>query len=257
MPPPNGVHLGPILRPILNSASWSRDSVFPATQNWAEEVERVLSFLDTQGVLKDFWPRLIARELPGALAEARTGFFFHRNGFRILEWQPEAVPGRPGDLEVQWRDTPAIFIEVKGPGWEGELSPAEIADGRQHGEKYINAEARSVGPISSMVYAMEKALPKLNPDRSNLVVVVDDLFISPTELPEGFLSSSLAHEIAAARFHPIGALFLINPISYGGPIEYRKYFVPNPNAVTALAPTVAQGLIMGNADPQGPRWSRE
>lgn len=257
MPPPSSIRLGPITRTVLNSSCWSANSVFPATQNWADEVERVLSFLEAQAVLDRFFPRLVAREWGGALAEARTGFFFYRNGFRILRWEPEVVPRRPGDLEVQWHDTSPIFVEVKGPGWEGELSPDEIADGRQHGDKYINAEARSVGPISRVVYAMEKALPKLDAALSNLVVVVDDLFISPTELPKGYLVSSLAHEIRAAHLRRIGGLFLINPVSHGGPVEYRKYFVPNPDAATALPAAVAEGLIMGNADPQGPRWSRE
>ena len=150
-----------------------------------------------------------------------------------------------------------IFVELKGSGWEGELTPNEIAAGRQHSDKCINAEARAVGPIGRVVYAMEKALPKLDASRGNLVVVVDDLFISPTELPKGCLASSLAHKIKATDFRPISGLFLINPVSYGSPVEYRKYFVANPNAVTALPDTVAEGLSMGNADPQAPRWARE
>ena len=257
MPPPSSVRLGSITRSVLNRSCWSANSVFPATQDWADEVERVLSFLEAQTVLDDFLPRLAAREWEGALAEARAGFFFHRNGFRILRWEPEAVQGRPGDLEIRWRDTLPIFVELKGSGWEGELTPNEIAAGRQHSDKCINAEARAVGPIGRVVYAMEKALPKLDASRGNLVVVVDDLFISPTELPKGCLASSLAHKIKATDFRPISGLFLINPVSYGSPVEYRKYFVANPNAVTALPDTVAEGLSMGNADPQAPRWARE
>lgn len=128
-----------------------------------------------------FLPRLRARESErdGALAEARTGFFFQRNGFRIVAWAPEAVLDRPGDMEVQWQDTEPVFVEVKGPGWEGELSAEEIRAGRRFLPKYINAEGRAVGPVARVVSAVDKALPKFAPDRINLVVVVDDLFVSP------------------------------------------------------------------------------
>ena len=116
---------------MVEGSVWLDKSVFPAHQEWADETEKVLAFLESQGVLDSMMSRLTARESErdGALAEARTGFFFSRNGFRIVEWEPEAVMGRPGDLEIQWRDTPTIFVEVKGPGWEGELSDEEIRAG--------------------------------------------------------------------------------------------------------------------------------
>jgi hypothetical protein len=55
---------------------------------------------------------------------------------------------RPGDLEVRWRDSESIFAEVKGPGWDGELTQEEIKTGRQHAPKYSNAEARFVNPVT-------------------------------------------------------------------------------------------------------------
>ena len=261
MPPPDGVRLGPLTRAVLDGAVWRDASAFPAFQSWADEVERVLCFLEVQQMFKRFLPRLRARESErdGALAEARTGFFFNRNGFRIMDWAPEAVKDRPGDMEIQWRDTEPVFVEVKGPGWEGELSPEEIRAGRRFLPKYINAEGRAVGSASRVIYAIDKALPKFAPERINLVVVVDDLFLSPTELPKDYLSGVITRELTDARYSSVAAVFLLNPVSYSGAeaVEYRKYFIPNEGASRGLPEAVHEGLLAGNLDPQGPRWSRE
>ena len=151
MPPPSEINLGSLTQTVLDGAVWRNESEFPAFQTWADEVERVFSFLVAQNVFERFLPRLRARERDGALAEARAGFFFHRNRFHILDWEPIAVPNRPGDIEIQWQDGEPLFIEVKGPGWEGELSPEEIRSGRQHLPKYVNAEGRAVGPTERVL----------------------------------------------------------------------------------------------------------
>lgn len=260
MTAPRDVQLGPMTRSMLEGATWQQSSEFPAHQNWADDIERVLCFLVAQGVFERFLPRLRARETErdGALAEARTGFFFHRNGFRILQWEPEAVAGRPGDLDIQWRDTEPFFVEVKGPGWEGELTRDEIAEGRTTAPKYINAEARAIDPTERVVYAVEKALPKFSPDRINLVVVVDDLFFSPTELPKPLLEGRLTRALVEDRFRPVAGIFLLNPCSYTGEnqVEYIDHYIPNPKAARFLPNAVHDGLLAGNANPHGPRWSR-
>lgn len=259
--PPDDVNLGPITRSILDHAAWGAKSVFPSTQNWADEVERVLCFLEAQGVLDDFLPRLCARETErdAALAEARMGFFFARNGFRILRWEPEEVPDRPGDIDIQWRDTEAIFVEVKGPGWEGELSKEALDAGRQHGPKYINAEARAIDPSERVAFAVKKALPKLAPSRINLVAVVDDLFMSPTEIPRVILDHRLNLVLAEPQCRVLAGIFLMNPVSYSGGdgVEYRTYFVANVNAERRLPDAVVAGFLASNLNPQVPRWARK
>ena len=87
MPPPEGVNVGPLTRTVLDGAVWRDESEFPASQDWADEVERVLSFLESEGKFGTFLPRLQTRETQrdGALAEARAAFFFRRNGFDITD----------------------------------------------------------------------------------------------------------------------------------------------------------------------------
>lgn len=259
MPPPEEVKLGPLTRTVLDGAFWRAKSQYPASQVWADEAERLFAFLVTQCVFDRFLPRLRAREREktAALAEARVGFFFHRNGFRILRWEPEEVPGHPGDLDIQWRDTEPIFVEVKGPDWEGELSEAERRTGRKGLPKYINAEARVIAPQERVLYAITRALPKLVERRANLIVVVDDLFVSPLYLTKDYLTRALVNGLADPTCRSVGGVFLLNPVSYGDFVEYRKYFAPNVGAAHPLPDVVKEGLAAGNNDPQGPRWMKK
>jgi hypothetical protein len=253
MSPPDDVRLGPLTRAVLNCAVSREESSFPASQVWADEVERVLSFLQVQSVFKVFLPRLRSREWEGALAEARAGFFLHRNGFRILGWEPVAVPNHPGDIEVQWRDTEPIFVEVKGPGWEGELSVEEIRAGRKRLPRYINAEARVIDPTQRVLYTIGKALPKLAQHRANLVVVVDHWFVSPVELPRDRLVGRIVRGLADPAMCTVAGVLLLNPVDHSGFVEYRKCYVPNNLAGHPLPEPVHLGFITGNSDPQGPR----
>lgn len=259
VPPPDDVNLGPLTRTVLDGAVWREESKYPAFQVWADEAERLFAFLEAQGVFQQFLPRLRAREREktAALAEARAGFFLHRNGFRILCWEPEVVPHHPGDLDVQWQESEPIFVEVKGPDWEGELTEEERRAGRKDLPKYINAEGRAVVPQERVLYAISKALRKLAEPRANLVVVVDDLFLSPVELPKEHLTAVVANGLADPACRFVGGVFLLNPVSYGDFVEYRKYFVSNVGAVHPLPDVVRAGLAAGNADPQGPRRLRE
>jgi hypothetical protein len=70
MPPPHDVKLGPISRALLARATWKDKTEYPAHQCWADELEQLLSFLEAEGVLDHFMPRLTNNEWEGALAEA-------------------------------------------------------------------------------------------------------------------------------------------------------------------------------------------
>lgn len=112
------IKLGCLTRTITDNSAWRGKDDFPSDQVWADEIEKVLSHIHAHGQFDRFLPRLRGpvSQRDGALAEAHVSFFFDRNQFRIVSWEPEAVLGHPGDLEIQWQGTPSIFVEVKGPG---------------------------------------------------------------------------------------------------------------------------------------------
>jgi hypothetical protein len=227
VPPPDTVKLGTRARAILDGAVWCEKHSFPAHQAWADEIERILAFLESQSQFGRFQSRLCAWERDGALAEARAGLYFHRNGFRILGWEPVAVAGIPGDIEISWRDTEPLFLEVKCPSWEGELEKKEIQAGRTERPKYISAEARAIDPVERVIYAVRKALPKFSPDRTNLVVVVDDLFVLPLDVPTAFVTGRLAGELADECYRKVSGVFMLSPVVYPDKeVEYRAFFVP-------------------------------
>ena len=199
---------------------------FPAFQSWADDFESILAFLESQGEFDRFRNRLCARERYGALAEARAGFYFHRNGFQIPRWEPEEVPGVPGDLEIAWPDTEPIFLEVKCPSWQGELSEGE-RDSRIKQPKYID-ESRAVDPMERVIYVVGKSLPKFSPTCVNLAVVVDNLFMSPLSLSLNRVYGRIARELADIRYAAVSGVLLINPEKFvhRAEVEYRVLLIP-------------------------------
>jgi hypothetical protein len=250
---PRHLRIGPYLRTVAANAKWRTADEFPSCQEWADEVEKVLAFLDSQDQFERFLPRLSARkgERDGALAEAFVGFFFARNGFRILRWEPVVIQDRPGDLEVQWDTTAPIFVEVKGPGWESELSPSERSQGRASQPKYIDTEARWMAPAEKFRYAVTKALPKLGLERPNLIVIADDLFVSPLEWEplKRHVSSILEHFLREPAYSAVGAVLMIRPILYEKTVQYLIGFVDNEFALGTVGShrlsRLAWGVVPG------------
>ena len=232
---------------LIERSVWSANSEFPAHQPWADDAERILAFLQAEGVLDDFLPRLLVREWEGAFAEARVGYFLKCNGFTILRFEPREVKDRPGDIDIQWKDTEPIFVEVKGPGWEGELSDEERRGVRRNQPKYINAEARFLDTFGCLNKAIDKALPKFAASRANLVATADDLFMGATEMPLDMLEARTLKHLNEDRCTSVGGVLFLNPVVPSGrTLEYRHYFIANPKATKSLPEEVVQGLRAGN-----------
>ncbi len=185
MPTPAHVHLGPLLKATVEGARWQAQDSFPAYQGTADATEHVLSFACAQGQWDRYLPRLCgyANERESVLGEIWTAQLLSLRGASIVAWEPERVPGLPGDLEVEWPGTPLVFVETKRPQWKGELSPVEVRGHRGKLPKYLQAEARSLDPTERVLYVAREALPTLPADQPTLLVAVDNLFMSPVEMP--------------------------------------------------------------------------
>jgi hypothetical protein len=165
-----------------------------------------------------------------------------------------AIPDAPGDIEIAWRDTEPVFLEVKCPSWEGELEKEEIYAGRTERPKHISAEGRAVDPIERVLYVVGKAVPKFSPERANLVVVVDDLFVSPLALPSIIVEGRLVRELTDVRYSTVSGVFLLNPVVYRAEVEYRAFFVPGNGK--PLPDAVKAAFLKENARPKTPTWLR-
>jgi len=236
MSAPNHVTLGPLSAEVFEESVLRDKDDFPASQAWSDEIETLLVFLKKENQLGRFTPRLRARERDAALAEARAAYFFHLIGFSIREWEPEAVPGIPGDLEVTLPREPPVFVEVKCPGWQSEVQTGERAT-RKRQPKYVSGEAGAVDPMEHIVHSVSKAIPKLEPSRVNLVVTVDDLFTSPLDWPLDVMHSQLAGRLSSTpEYSSVSAVLILNPVAYAGqPLEYRSMLVQGSGATLSSA----------------------
>jgi hypothetical protein len=129
--PPSDVSIGPLTRTLITGAKWQGQDSFPAWQTWADDVESVLQFLRDNGRFDRFRDLIQKTRTPqhrdAMLAEARGSFYLDGHGFTILEWEPLGEGTALGEARAQLGASPAIFVEVKQPSWQGEHLPLTIA----------------------------------------------------------------------------------------------------------------------------------
>jgi hypothetical protein len=203
-------------------------------------MEDTLRFYDQQGRLL---PRLKGlrgnrRKLFAELAEARAGRFLNNSGSRILGWEPPSHMGNNlGDILVQWGATAPVFVEVKGPDWEGEfegeLEKEEFLKRKALG-RYVDVESRAVSPVGTSFRVIRKnILRKLAGDRPSLAVIVDDFRDSPAEA-RGVIEGSVAAFFGGPDVKRLGGVLFLKPETvWGKPVYYLSNFYHNPNAFAA------------------------
>lgn len=253
-------HIGPLTCLIADGARWRREDWFPRTQPIADETERLLEFLRYRNRLEQFLPRLRddARARDKALAEVRMAFFLSRNGFEVVAWEPfTGKGGHTGEFSVRWNGGPAIMVEVKAPDWQGELSEMEQRGDRKLLGKYVDGEARSVNSSAQPEYVIRrKAVPKLTETQPNLVVIADDLFISPVTSP--CLGGRIEALLAEPNNNVIGGVLFFKASEYHNEVEYTIRFFPNPDALPAcrIPLDVAKGLTLSSRNDEMKRLGR-
>jgi hypothetical protein len=136
------VELGPLSSDLYDGAPWAGDG-FPARQIFADELERLLDFAHFSGVLDLYRKELRGRahQRDSALEELRVADLLAEKGFPVIVWRPVGRAPKEGEFLVRGRDGLDIFVEVKSPGWESEISNEERLAGRLRHPKYQKTEA--------------------------------------------------------------------------------------------------------------------
>ena len=248
--------------------------MFPAWQSWADDLESVLQFLLDVGRLPAFTATIqrvrSPRDRDALLAEVRGTFVLHRQGFRVLEWEPRGEGTTRGEALVALGPEMPVFVEVKHPSWEGEHLPLYRAEQRRLSDSDRAARLARMklprflpsacegGPVGSHYFSMSvvrrNALPKLSTRHPNLVVVVDDCQVTPVGLPT--LSHCVLEEFAHPAHDPLdpedrftyerlGGILFIHPESFiGRGVQYDVDFIVNPGVLSccALPPRVIAAL---------------
>jgi hypothetical protein len=170
---PLGAHL-------LGEARWLGQDAYPATPEFRAELEELLKFLQLHKRLDSFWPRLTApriTERDDALQEIRVARFLSSNGFPVAQWEPPGRGNYVGEFSIEASSSQPIFVEIKSPGWEGQLSQEQRDAGRAHEEKYQDLVGGPDDPWRAIRMSVRKAYPKFLTSQPNLLIIADDRFV--------------------------------------------------------------------------------
>lgn len=180
-----GLPLGTLAGSRLRNHPWSDG--YPALPADVDELETLLSFAQEERQIDQYVFRLQGKitQRDEALNELRVGLCLKSLDYRIVEWEPLGNNGTRGEFLIMHNGEEAIFVEVKSPGWEGELTPQERRSGRTKQAKYMREERRG-GPLATwqqVRICVGKAYRKFAPDRKNLLVIADDFHV-PLDEPQ-------------------------------------------------------------------------
>jgi hypothetical protein len=238
---PPGVNLGPLTRHLVRASNW--DDIYPAWQGWANECERLLAFVEACGQLQRFWPRLTAKkqQRDEALNELRVAHFLSGFGYPILGWEVTDAAPLNVEFEIGLGAGSTAFVEVKSPGWEGELGEAERKSGRAKQEKHVNLEARAADPVGIIRRTVEKARPKFTGSIPSLLVIADDCFVNLGDWGWGPLKLALTSKTIGygdglfqeIPYSVLGgvSLFRVSGVNERY-VKYSSLCLPNQNAMS-------------------------
>lgn len=253
---------------MAQGAQWLGTDDFPADLEWADEHEAWLRFIDSEGALPIYRPRLKGprERRDEAFAEIAVAYFFATKcGMSIFEWEPPGAGGKKGEFLTGFDAHHALFVEVKSPGWEDEIARSEgRSSPRLQQPKYINDRARSTGPWASARHAVKKAYPKMPSNTPTMLVINDDLMLPLVEwgpdmmriaLYKPGLPGSASAEDGPfldnryARLGAVGVFKVVKP-----PLRYRFMVFENPHALAAVVvpPEIAKNYPRYDAsEPEG------
>src|SRR5580704_10573464 len=233
---------------LLREAKWKGQDACPSDAMWYSELEGLLAFVQAHNRLPSFRPRLTSlrtEERDDALQEMRVARFLTANGFPITQWEPSGSGNFIGEFSVQALPAAPVFVEIKSPGWDGELTPAERASGRAKQEKYLDLEGRAVGLAQKIRTSVRKAYPKFLPSQPNLLVIADDLFVPLVDWGDAPAQQALFHKstilegeqgyFVTQRFENLGGVALFKVEMSGKGLHYEFNLHPNPYALPATS----------------------
>lgn len=237
------ISFGKLTRLLVDKCATTWGDSYPAWPWYADECERLLSFIDARRQLERFWPRLCSRpqQRDEALNEIRVAHFLDRCGYPVIGWEVTDAPPYNVEFEVSLGHGPNALVEVKSPGWEAELSEQELKEGRAKQEKYVGIEGRFSDPIGVIRRTVKKALPKFTGMAPSLIVISDDCRVPLVDWAWGPPMMALTQRSIAygdGLFHnpdyaTIGGVCLFW-LSEAG-VDYATICIANPNAMASAA----------------------
>ena len=278
----------PRLHAVSQGAKWAGQDAYPAWPWVADENEEWLRLVETrlgQAGLDHYTNKL--RE-PAAkrnefLVELAVAYFLDtRCGLPIAGLEPAGSGGKTGEFLFSLPDGREMFVEVKSPGWEGEVEEEESrkrVGPRPKGRlprldqpKYRHLEGRAFHHTQRVRDTVAKAYPKMLDTTATLLVISDDLFVSLADSLDMvkwalFAKRSIDPSHEAAKYQPqwttddgcfvgsqyerLGAVAVFNFIPEK-PYRYSFALFRNPHALAAVR--VPAKPFAGWPTFDGPDW---
>jgi len=246
------VQLGPIANRLFSPVPWTDD--YPASQEWADELETLLEFCDSHGQLRRFLPKLRIprnKQRDATLSELRVALFLHRSGFPIAAWEPPGNNNKEGEYSVRAPEGGIVFTEVKSRGWESEITQVERLAGRTKQAKYKEDDPAAYANWKGMRDCISDAYSKFTPGGPNLLVIADNFFVSLARTAPWQINVALfaTHDrygeergyFATAAYQNLGAVAVFAAEVSEILVECRFQIFQNPYALTetAIPPSLA------------------
>lgn len=239
---------------VFENSYWSKKRNFPPCDEWKDDIEKHLKFMQDKGWLKLIKTQLKSRNYESFLSEIYAAYFVEVNlGFEVTAWNPKTKEGRDVEFRIKDKAGSEIFCEVKSPGWQGQLTKEEIDSGRTKRPKNSTfGESRYVNPYKNIRVEIDKSYKKFLIDKQNLLIITDNLFqpisFGPQMNPE--LGRKIPWNIYIALFNchdeiyggkgyfrtknyeNLGGILFLND-RYSG--KFFAWFESNPNANMPLS----------------------
>ncbi|HMD83336.1 MAG TPA: hypothetical protein VKO18_01395 [Terriglobia bacterium] len=236
------VMLGPLGSLVNSEARWTDE--YPSWQQYADELEEVLNWTKAKGQWNSYLGALQGSnsQRDSALMEIRVAKYLESSGFLVVDWKPQGAGGNEGEYTVEGQSGQRVFVEVKSPGWEGEVSKEERDAGRLAEPKLKDLEARAVASWERIQFAVDKAYKKFRGDTPNFLIIAGDLFISPQHAPELHAAQALYSNVPPhpgyftdQRYDKLGGVGFFWIDSDGAGVQYYMRVFLNPNALNETA----------------------
>jgi hypothetical protein len=239
----------PLTDKLLDEAQWRGKDAFPSDDTWRHECEKWLRFVESKEQLGRFWPRLICKHpkrRDETFSEIEAAYYLEtQKGFPIVGWEPNGQGNTKGEFSINVNGVD-VFCEVKSPGWEGELSEEERAEGRiEEGKWKPGAECRSISTWKKIRFAITKAYAKFPSDKPALLIIVDDLFAPITFVPPEQIAIALFEKrsmyngeqgyFVNDNYNRLSGILFLNVENLDwGKLEYKAEFRENPSSLHSL-----------------------
>ena len=239
------LRLGPVARKLISPDKWNDG--YPGPVAYSRELDALLDWADAKGCLWRFQSRLESKstQRDEAIAELRLAFLLDSTGFPIVGWDPPGANGKRGEYLLATPENTDVFVELKAPGWESELTPAQLAAGRQHKPKYDGMGGGAVGNFMAVHQCITRpnCYPKFTNNQPNLLIIADDLNLPLHDTlfqAEGALYGDKWQYgddgyFKSTRFENLGGLgifYAFSAVPSRG-IEYQFVIYENPHALPA------------------------